>query len=243
MPVDKFGRMSDAKTSDTGISLTYINNNYIRSDGSTPVSGSIHMKGNTLYNVANPENCQDLATKEYADNRPHIIAVHASYHGPLIRGKYQFTFGGNESHNATTGFLIPHPVRVRKVKMRTQINKETFKEYDTFDLALGKVDKGFFSFKKTKITGDFNTIGKIMCAEAYQIHANDEGRFVYDFCFEDSLPLFSDFDAVVEEGDIIDILTKIDIDFPNPPKDFGIIPKVYIENTYLVTFLIELDPL
>ena len=43
MPVDKFGRMSDAKTRDTGVSLTYINNNYIHSDGSTPVSGSIDM--------------------------------------------------------------------------------------------------------------------------------------------------------------------------------------------------------
>ena len=30
MPVDKFGRMSDIKTKDTGVSLTYINNNYIR---------------------------------------------------------------------------------------------------------------------------------------------------------------------------------------------------------------------
>ena len=26
MPVDKFGRMSDTKTKDTGVSLTYINN-------------------------------------------------------------------------------------------------------------------------------------------------------------------------------------------------------------------------
>ena len=33
-----FGRMSDAKTKDTGVSLTYINNNYIRSDGGTPFS-------------------------------------------------------------------------------------------------------------------------------------------------------------------------------------------------------------
>ena len=51
MPVDKFGRMSDTKTRDTGVSLTYINNNYIRSDGGTPVSG-----GNTLYNVSDPVN-------------------------------------------------------------------------------------------------------------------------------------------------------------------------------------------
>ena len=67
MPVDKFGRMSDTKTKDTGVSLTYINNNYIRSDGGTPVSGSIDMRGNTLYNVSNPVNPQDVATKEYAD--------------------------------------------------------------------------------------------------------------------------------------------------------------------------------
>ena len=67
MPVDKFGRMSDAKTRDTGVSLTYINSNYIRSDGCTPVSGSIDTRGNTLYNVPDPVNPQDVATKEYAD--------------------------------------------------------------------------------------------------------------------------------------------------------------------------------
>ena len=59
--------MSDAKTRDTRVSLTHINNNYVRSDGSTPVSGSIDMRGNTLYNVSNPVNPQDVATKEYAD--------------------------------------------------------------------------------------------------------------------------------------------------------------------------------
>ena len=67
MPVDKFGRMSDTKTKDTGVSLTYINNNYIRSDESTPISGSINMNGNTLYNVSDPVNPQDVATNEYAD--------------------------------------------------------------------------------------------------------------------------------------------------------------------------------
>ena len=67
MPVDKFGRMSDLKTKDSGVSLTYINNNYVRSDGETPLTGSLNMRGNTLYNVADPVNPQDVATKEYAD--------------------------------------------------------------------------------------------------------------------------------------------------------------------------------
>ena len=68
MPVDKFGRMSDTKTKDIGVSLTYINNNYIRSDGSNPVTGSIDMRGNTLYNVSDPVNPQDVVTKVYVDN-------------------------------------------------------------------------------------------------------------------------------------------------------------------------------
>ena len=68
MPVDKFGRMSDLKTKDTGVSLTYINNNYVRSDGGTPLTGSLDMKGNTIYNVADPVNPQDVVTKIYVDN-------------------------------------------------------------------------------------------------------------------------------------------------------------------------------
>ena len=67
MPVDKFGRMSDTKTRDNGVSFTYINNDYVRSDGSTSVTGSIDMGGNTLTNVSNPVNPQDVATKQYAD--------------------------------------------------------------------------------------------------------------------------------------------------------------------------------
>ena len=68
MPVDKFGRMSDTKTTDSGVSLTYINNNYVRSDGGTPLTGSLNMKGNIIYNVAEPVNPQDVATKVYVDN-------------------------------------------------------------------------------------------------------------------------------------------------------------------------------
>ena len=112
------------------------------------------MRGNTLYNVPDPVNPQDVATKEYVDQvggggspflkengnyqsthkinmafkkllnlpvpsepfeattkdyvdtcindvvdkamkqRTHLIAAHASYHGDLIKGNYQFTFGG-----------------------------------------------------------------------------------------------------------------------------------------------------
>ena len=73
MAVDKFGRMSDTKTRDNGVSLTFINNNHVCSDGSTPVTGSIDMNGNTLYNVSDPVNPQDVATKKYADKMVNIL--------------------------------------------------------------------------------------------------------------------------------------------------------------------------
>ena len=111
MPVDKFGRMSDAKTRDTGVSLTYTNNNYIRSDGGTPVSSSINMNGNTLYNVSDPVNPQDVATKEYADTTKKAFV--------LFEGKYlavgDLSMGGRrlnnigmpiENHQASNKFYV-----------------------------------------------------------------------------------------------------------------------------------------
>ena len=93
MPVDKFGRMSDTKTRDTGVSLTYINNNYIRSDGKSVITGALNMNFNEIMNLRYPVVRHKAATMEFVENyvykkldllkRPHIIAVHASYSGPL----------------------------------------------------------------------------------------------------------------------------------------------------------------
>ena len=126
MPVDKFGRMSDTKTKDTGVSLTYINKNYIRCDGGNPVTGSIDMRGNTLYNISNPVDVQDVATKGYVDKtlsnvsdkkKTHIITAHASYQGDLIKGTFQFSFGGVNLQRYKVeifnGFLMPHGGYIR----------------------------------------------------------------------------------------------------------------------------------
>ena len=131
MPVDKFGRMSDTKTKDTGVSLTYINNNYVRSDGGTPLSGSLDMKGNTIYNIADPVNPQDVVTKEYVDRGvggKHVIAVHARYCRPIKKGEYQFKFSGANFENCAeivgdyedlrgsiTGFVMPHSGHIKKI--------------------------------------------------------------------------------------------------------------------------------
>ena len=125
MSVDKFGRMSDTKTRDTGVSLTYINNNYVRSDGCTPVTGSIDMNGNTLYNVSDPVNPQDVATKEYADmtNKAFVF----------FEGKYlavgDLSMGGRrlndvgipiENHQASNKFYVDTIVEAVKALRKIQ---------------------------------------------------------------------------------------------------------------------------
>ena len=144
MPVDKFGRMSDAKTKDTGVSLTHINNNYIRSDGSTPISGSIDMNGNTLYNVPDPVNPQDVATKEYADTTNKAFV--------LYEGKY-----------LAVGDLSMGGRRLNDVRMPLENHQASNKFYvDTVvgaatagDKALSKIRDGIF-----QSNGDIDMNGK-----------------------------------------------------------------------------------
>ena len=130
MPVDKFGRMSNAKTRDTGVSLTYINNNYIRSDGGTPVSGSINMNGNTLYNVSDP----DVATKEYADTTNKAFV--------LFEGKYlavgDHSMGGRRLNNV--GMPIENHQASNKFYVGTVVETAT-----AGDIALRKIRDGIFA--------------------------------------------------------------------------------------------------
>ena len=143
MPVDKFGRMSDAKTRDTGVSLTYINNNYIRSDGSTPVSGSINMNGNTLYNVPDPVNPEDVATKEYADTTNNVFV--------LFEGKYlavgDLSMGGRRLNNV--GMPIENHQASNKSYVDTVVETAT-----AGDKALRKIQDGIFAS-----TGDIDMNG------------------------------------------------------------------------------------
>ena len=168
MPVDKFGRMSDAKTRDTGVSLTYINNNYIRSDGGTPVSGSINMNGNTLYNVTDPVNPQDVATKEYADTTNKAFV--------LFEGKYldvgDLSMGGRRLNNV--GMPIENHQASNKFYVDTVVETAT-----AGDKALRKIQDGIFASTGDKdmngnsITGLPNPIDRD--AAANKIYVDNGG--------------------------------------------------------------------
>ena len=134
--------MSDAKTRDTGVSLTYINNNYVRSDGGTPVYGSIDMRGNTLYNVSDPVNPQDVATKEYADTTDKAFV--------LFEGKYlavgDLSMGGRRLNN----FGMP----IENHQASNKFYVDTVVETASGDKALRKIQDGIFAS-----TGDIDMNG------------------------------------------------------------------------------------
>ena len=152
------------------------------------------MRGYTLTNVLDPAEAQDVATKEYADKmvnnvgtyvdiknayftklldhvkksideRSHIIAVHTHYYGNLIKGKHQFTFGGNESHPALTGFLMPHSGRIEKITSRVE--------------GIILITGSLFSFLLTKKEDKTKTrLANCICELEHDINNEASGKWV-----------------------------------------------------------------
>ena len=113
------------------------------------------------------------------------------------------------------------------------------------------IGSGFFAFTKHHYDEQLKEnhgliLGSILCYDAYKLYVKgnpDAGSFILkedfvglDFCFEDDLPINPGYNSL-KEGDIINVLTMIDLDLTKYGFDD---PNV---NTYLITFLIELDPL
>ena len=255
MPVDKFGRMSDTKTKDTGVSLTYINKNYIRSDGTTPVSGSINMRGNTLYNVPDPVNPQDVATKEYVDKRTHLIAVHASYHGDLIKGDYQFTFGRNsvksyKKHDVYNGFLMPWRGHIKRFVLEApgfKFSSDKYANLINFRRSLDDITIPAFTLVCVDTANLVYDLGALL------IHFKFYGK---ELSVRHTLnTIFPLEKRRLFEGDILNIRSEINTtnlsgrykyvkgSTHNSIKYFPIDDIVNEFYAYLATILIELDPL
>ena len=255
MPVDKFGRMSDTKTKDTGVSLTYINNNYVRSDGGTPLTGSLDMRGNTIYNVADPVNPQDVVTKEYMDSGgKQLIAVSTYYCGDLIKGEYQFPFGGNTCK--FSGFLMPHTGRIKMIELRfigdtklipegateeirEKLLREALLEVENKELDIRNRDDFKTIINTLYFNGDLFSIilfenlasgvpvGSILSTfKCYgSIFSDDEKTFTGKCNFDKDLTNYP-----LSRGEVINIRTEME---RNVKSDWS----------FLFTFLIELDPL
>ena len=93
---------------------------FFKEKGNYQATHAINMAFKKLLNLSTPSELYEAATKEYVDQRPHIIAVHANCYGPLRKGGYHFAFGGSVIDPAgSTGFLVPQSARIKKVQLKT----------------------------------------------------------------------------------------------------------------------------
>ena len=263
-PVDEKDAVNKKYIDDVVENLT-LKQGLIRENGGfNLVDSYINMNFNNIRNVGLPKQSEDAVPRSFVDSmikeveekinkRKQLIAVHASYTGPLIKNKFQFTFGGNETKNEYTGFLMPHSGRFKKIKMKTSITKKNFEDVvlkkDRADVDF--IGSGFFAFIKHYYDEQLKEnqgliLGSILCYDAYKLYVKgnpDAGvyslkeNFVgLDFCFEDDLPISPGYNFL-KEGDIINVATLIDLDLTKYGIDD---PNA---TTYHVTILIELDPL
>ena len=257
MPVDKFGRMSDTKTKDTGISLTYINNNYVRSDGGTPLSGSLDMRGNTIYNVADPVNPQDVATKEYVDSGgKQLITVSTYYCGDLIKGEYQFPFGGNTCK--FSGFLMPQSGRIKRIQVRFIGKFKTLVEGETEEITKKLIEEALDEVENEDLDKTDPDDFKTMLRTLY-LNGNLFSIILFERLGYVGIPVgsilstYKCYDIIGIDNDINTFIRncRFDNDLTNYPLSRGEVINIRTEIernvksdwSYLFTFLIELDPL
>ena len=72
MPVDIFGHTNVKNSQRTvagGVTLSQVNNTFLRRDGETAADGDLNLNAHKLINVKDPVNAQDAATRSYVDTR------------------------------------------------------------------------------------------------------------------------------------------------------------------------------
>ena len=104
--VDKFGRSAHKRTENIsveGASLSYINDNFIRNNGSGQMTGVLNMGGNKISNVHDPVDNQDVATKQYVDS--------------------------NMSENSHNSDIDMNRYRIQNLRMMPEDNSEAVSKY------------------------------------------------------------------------------------------------------------------
>ena len=245
------------------------------------VDSYINMNFHNIRNVGLPKDESDAVPKRFVDSeikeveekinkRKQLITTTTNFSGDLIKGEYQFSFGGEAGEKA--GFLIPQSGRIKDIKVefigelqylkppiatgrwesaptqykriwREEYGKELTEEFilsDEFDKELKNYyfsgnllsfikfepkDKGLDNYVyKPFTTGSIITTYR--CHRPGFIPGVDRDQIRHLECaFEPDFKNYS-----LSKYDIINIRTDIE-------------RRVKTKWTYLVTFLIELDPL
>ena len=224
------------------------------------VDSYINMNFNNIRNLGNPIQETDAVPRSFVDGveknleekiekRKQLIAASASYHGNLISGKYQFTWGGQsnatyEKHDNYNGFLIPQNGFIKSFTLLdTGIFIDVPENTELSDHIANDIRYNrtipFFSLVLIRHLEDEVVIGTLFFYFVF-----DEIR---DYTFKFN-PVFDEKTIrTVKAKDIINIRTQYNSD-QSGRNVYSLTTKSYnfAQNdffTYLATVLIELDPL
>ena len=109
--------------------------------------------------------------KEYADNkRTHFIAAHASYHGDLIKGDYQFTFAGSsvksyKKHDIFNGLLMAWGGYIKRFVSSEdtgfKFSSDKYANLSDFFKSLDNAPIPIFTLVLVKTTGEVVDLGTL----------------------------------------------------------------------------------
>ena len=233
----------------------------VRENGGYNIADAyINMNFNRIRNVAPPKHNEDAvprsfvdgeinAVKEQFEKRKQLITASASFQGDLIKGEYQFTWGGHtietqKKHAMFNGFLIPSKGKIKKFVVLDSGFKFYFDRDDTFRQYINRIINqpidlfSLFIFREKEKPIKFGTL-YFMFTEYISI--------VYSFKYDDSVDVENFY---LIEKDIINIRTEFDttlkqnynkFSFENINYNLGVLTDNVF--TYLATVLIELDSL
>ena len=223
----------------------------------------INMNYNSIKNLGEPNNRADAVTNSVSkaiQERTHVTTASASYHGDLIKGDYQFTFGGSsmntyKKHDMFNGFLVPAKGKIKKFVVLDTGFKFNGKDGDLLkDIVLNiglNVTIPLFTLVLIKYKGEAIDIGTLnFMFTSYSDIGLEEGfaRSDINYVFKFNLP-YTNFNVNVDQKDILNIRSEFST-IPLSKTRFirsNLNYKIDDINTefytYLATILIELDPL
>ena len=268
-PVDEKDAVNKKYIDETFKELT-LKQGLIRENGGfNLVDSYINMNFNNIRNVGLPQHSEDAvprsfldgeikAVKEQMNKIKYLLSANASYHGDLINGDYQFTWGGQsmtsyKKHDMFNGFLVPRKGKLKKftvlvtgLKFNVDKNKSFAdlisdlgenKPFPLLTLVLIRLNKEpidlgtlYFSFVNFEIKN-------------FYVYFDIEHDFKYKNPFVGK-------DIYFEENDIINIRSEYDSFKVSKYRLFKTNIEHYNLNnvddevyTYLTSVLIELDSL
>ena len=203
---------------------------FFKENGKYRATHVINMAFKKLLKLSTPLEPFEAATKEYVDDvkekvddvkkmideKSHIIAVHASYHGKLIKDKYQLSFGGSTINpNSSSGFLVPHSGRIKTIKLKTPYYGKKVGIDDVGEIIEGT----FFTIVAIKNTGEVSNLERYECLICEPSHSGYRPKV----CSFDLDPT----NMPISEGDVINIRTGKDFRVVEHEGKFPPVPYLF----------------